>query len=338
MFQRQINRRSFIAGAAGVVATLPLTAPAIAQARREWRFQTTAAAGSAALEELTRFGDSVTRSTGGQLKVTVLAAGPSAVAQAADLADAVSAGKIEMGHGNPSPYEAKVPGTTLLLAIPFGLMASEQNAWIEHGGGQELGDRMFAPAGLKFFALGNTDIQMGGWFKKELRTPDELRGLKIRIGGPGLEVMKAMGAAPINIANGPPVREAFDKGTIDAAEATTPAADMAIKLYEVTKNFYYPNWNEPGAMLSLFINKAAWDALPDDQKAALANAAAVANARYLQRMTVDNGVAITTLVKQFGVELKKFPDAIWAELKKTSAVVVPQLAAKDPMSKAVYDS
>jgi TRAP-type mannitol/chloroaromatic compound transport system substrate-binding protein len=337
-----MKRRQFMKGAAtaavatGAAAASSFPAPAISQGLMKWRMQTTwpknfpgLGTGANKLAEL------IGTASGGRLTVEVFGGGE--IVPAFETMDAVANGTIEMGHGAPYYWKGKVAATQFIASIPFGLNAQEQNAWIQFGGGQELADKVYRELGCKFFASGNTGVQAGGWFNKEINSLEDYKGLKMRIPGLGGEVVKAAGGNVVNLPGGE-IPPALQSGAIDATEWVGPYNDLAFGLYKSAKYYYYPGWHEPATLLDNFISLKAWDSLSDDLKAVVASANAYANSYVLNEFVAKNNGALNTLVSEHGVILKKFPDEVLNALGALSGKVIGDLATADPLSREVMDS
>ena len=341
---KKLQRRDFLAKATASTAATALAAagtaafptPALSQNLIQWRMQTTwpknfpgLGTGAQKLAEL------IGAASGGRLTVEVFGAGE--IVPAFETMDAVSNGTIEMGHGAPYYWKDALPATQFIASVPFGLNVAEQNAWIQFGGGQELADRVYAELGCKFFASGNTGVQAGGWFNREINALDDYKGLKMRIPGLGGEVVKAAGGNVVNLPGGE-IPPALASGAIDATEWVGPYNDLAFGLYKNAKLYYYPGWHEPATLLDNFINLAAWETLGDDLKAVVTTANAYANLFVLNEYLANNNAALDTLVNQHGVTLKKFPDEVLNGLGGLSGQVIADQAAADPLSREVMES
>ena len=276
-----IKRRSLLKAVTGVgagalaAAVGGLPAPAIAKDRTDWRMVTAwlpnfPGAGTAS----TLFARLVEEQSDGRLRIKVYAAGE--LVPAFEAIDAVSRDTAELGHGAPYYWKGKLAALQYLAAIPFGPTAQEQNAWFQFGGGQELADRLYGELNCKFFPCGNTGVQMGGWFNREINGIGDFGGLKMRIPGLGGEVLAAAGAIPDNLPLGE-ILPALQSGRIDATEFVGPYNDLALGLYKNAKYYYYPGWHEPATCLDCFINLEAWEALSDDLKAIVAGVATQVN-------------------------------------------------------------
>jgi len=338
-----MKRRDFLKGsvtgatAIGTVAAASsFPKPAISQGNMKWRMQTTwpknfPGLGTGA-NVLAQF---ITDASDGRLTVEVFGGGE--IVPPFETMDAVSSGTIEMGHGAPYYWKGKVPATQFIASIPFGLNAQEQNAWLQFGGGQELADEVYKELGCKFFASGNTGVQMGGWFNKNINSLEDYKGLKMRIPGLGGEVVKAAGGNVINLPGGE-IPPALSSGAIDATEWVGPYNDLAFGLYKSAKFYYYPGWHEPATLLDNFVNLNIWEELPGDLQAIITAANAYANSFVLNEFMANNNNSLNTLINKHGVTLQKFPDEVLNGLGALSGQVIGDLANADPLSRKVMDS
>jgi TRAP-type mannitol/chloroaromatic compound transport system substrate-binding protein len=242
-----------------------------------------------------------------------------------------------MGHGAAYYWKGKVPAAQFFAAMPFGMTAQEFNGWIYHGGGQALWDEVYAPFGLIGMPGGNTGVQMGGWFNREIKSLADMKGLKMRIPGLGGEVLKRLGGTPVNLPGGE-LYTALTSGTIDATEFVGPYNDLAFGLYKAAKYYYYPGFHEPGTCLEAIVNKEALESLPKDLQAIVRNACKAVNLDMLSEFTARNPVALKQLTEQHGVQLRAYPEDVVRELRKVSAEVVAEVAEGDALSKKVYDA
>ena len=338
------ERRSFLKSAAALGAVAAATAceeqepeaPAVSRERREWRLVTTWPRNFPGLGTgAQRLADFITEASGGRLTVTLYAAGE--IVPAFEAMDAVSGGTVEMGHGGPYYWKGKVSACQFLSAIPFGLSAQEQTAWYQYGGGQELADEIYAELGCKFFLAGNTGVQMGGWFNKEIRTLDDYKGLKMRMPGIGGEVIAELGANVVNLPGGE-IPTALQSGNIDAVEWVGPYNDLAFGLYKSAKYYYYPGWHEPGGALDCFVNQAKYEELPADLQAIVEAACAAVNQLILSEMTARSNAALHELVQTHKVVLRQFPIEVLAGLARVTEDVLERLAGTDALSRKAYDS
>jgi len=281
------------------------------------------------------FADIIEKMSDGRLKVKVFGAGE--LVPAFESFDAVSQGTAEMGHGAAYYWKGKSPATQFFAAVPYGLNGIEMAGWINYGGGQELWDDLYAEFNLKPFAAGNTGVQMGGWFNKEINSVDDYKGLKMRMPGLGGEVIKRAGATPVSLPGGE-IFQALQSGSIDATEWVGPYNDLAFGFYKAATNYYWPGWHEPGTVLEAFVNKKAYDELPADLKVTIAQAAKAAYDDMFSEFTARNNAALVELVNKHNVQLKRFPDEVLQKMGALSVEVVAEVAEADPKSKAVFDS
>jgi TRAP-type mannitol/chloroaromatic compound transport system substrate-binding protein len=273
--------------------------------------------------------------SGGRIEVKVFGAGE--LVPAFEIFDAVSRGTAEMGHGSAYYWKGKSEAAQFFSTVPFGLTAQEMNGWIYYGGGMELWTELYAKFGLIPAPAGNTGVQMGGWFNKEINSVEDLKGLKMRIPGLGGEVLARAGGTPVNLPGGE-LFTALQNGTIDATEWVGPYNDLAFGLYKAAKYYYYPGWHEPGTILEAMVNKQAFDTLPADLQSIVRNACKVVNQDMLAEYTARNPVALQTLVTKHNVELRRFPDDVVLKLRALSDEVVADIAQKDEFSSKVYSS
>ena len=282
-----------------------------------------------------RLAKSIGEMSGGQLEVKVYGAGE--LVPALGVFDAVSGGTAEMGHGGAYYWKGKHEATQFFSAVPFGLSAQEMNGWLRYGGGQELWDELYAPFGLKAFPVGNTGVQMGGWFNREINEIGDFSGLVMRMPGLGGEVLRRL-QATVQTLPGGEIFQALKTGAIDATEWVGPYNDLAFGFHQAAKYYYWPGWHEPGTTMEGMINKDAWDALPTDLQNIVRYACQAANEDMLAEFTARNSSALTTLVDKHGVQLRKFSDEVLKEIGRIATDVVAEIADKDPMSKKVYES
>jgi len=277
----------------------------------------------------------VQRMSNGRLQIKVFGAGQ--LVPALEVFDAVSQGTAQMGHGSAYYWKGKIPASPFFTTVPFGLNAQEMNGWLHYGGGLELWREAYQPFNLIPFAAGNTGVQMGGWFNREINSVADLKGLKMRIPGIGGEVITRAGGDAVNIAGGE-VYTAMQTHVIDATEWVGPYNDLAFGFYQVAKYYYYPGWHEPGPSLELIVNKTAFESLPADLQAMVEVAARAVNQDMLDEYTARNNQALNELVQNHGVEVRQFPDDVITSLHSISQQVLAELAASDELAGRVYRS
>ena len=277
----------------------------------------------------------ISEMSGGRIEVKVY--GAKELVPAFEVFDAVSAGTAEMGHGAAYYWKGKSEAAQFFAAVPFGMNAQEMNAWLFYGGGMELWQQVYAPFGVLPAAAGNSGVQMGGWFNKQINELEDLNGLKMRIPGLGGEVLKRAGGTPVQVAGGE-IFTALQSGAIDATEWVGPYNDLAFGLYKAAEYYYYPGWHEPGTTLECLINQAAFDALPADLQSIVMNACRVVNSDMLSEYTARNNIALQTLINEHDVDVREFPAAVLQRLRALSEEVVAEIAGKDALSAKVFES
>lgn len=271
----------------------------------------------------------------GRLTVKVFGAGE--LVPALQVFDAVSSGTVQMGHGAAYYWKGKLPAASFFSSVPFGLNAQEMNGWLLKGGGLELWQELYAPFNLIPMPGGNTDVQMAGWFNKEINSVEDLKGLKMRIPGLGGEVLKRAGGNPELIAGGE-IFSALEMGRIDAAEFVGPYNDLAFGFYKAAKYYYYPGWQEPGTTLEAIINKQAFEALPEDLQQVVKAACLAANANMLAEFTEKNNEALRILVEEHGVQVKRLPQDVLDKLESISEELVAEQGQANELAKKIYAS
>jgi TRAP-type mannitol/chloroaromatic compound transport system substrate-binding protein len=327
-----------VAGVAGVASAMPLAAPALAQSDPpiRWRMVTSwpkNLPGPGVTAE--RLATRIEASTGGRLSITVHAANE--IVPALEVFDAVQGGVAHMAHTASFFWQGKARAAAFFTAIPFGLTAPEHAAWILHGGGQALWDKVYAPFGIKPFMAGNTGMQMGGWFKREITSLADLQGLKMRMPGLGGAVLSKLGAEPVTL---PPsaIFQALDTGLVDAAEFLGPWSDLAQGFFRAAPFYYAPGFHEPNGTGECIISAEAWAGLPADLQAAVEQACATENAFALAEADWMNGAALAALTDQHDVQLRRYPEDVLAAARDAAVVVLDELSAEDAVFGEVLDS
>ena len=276
----------------------------------------------------------VAAATGGKFQIQVFAAGE--IVPAFSTVDAVQNGTVECTHTAPYYFFGKDPTFAFACAIPFGMNARQQNAWMYHGGGLALMRDFFKDYNIINFPAGNTGAQMGGWFRKEIKSVADLKGLKFRVGGFAGRVLTKLGVVPQQIPGGD-IYPSLEKGTIDAAEWVGPYDDEKLGFYKVAKYYYYPGWWEGGPELDLFVNMKQWEALPPEYKSILESACAEANVDMLAKYDALNPAALKRLAGN-GVQLRPFTKDIMNACFKAANEVYAEESEKNPKFKKVYDA
>jgi TRAP-type mannitol/chloroaromatic compound transport system substrate-binding protein len=334
-----MQRRSFLKGAGTVgagLAAATAVGPAIAQSGPEVRWRL-ASSFPKSLDTIYGAADTISKTvseaTGGRFQIQVFAGGE--LVPPFGVVDAVQNGTVECAHTAGYYFFGKDPTFAFCCAVPFGLNARQQSAWMLQGGGLELMRDFLKDYNIINFPAGNTGAQMGGFFRKEINTVDDLKGLKLRVGGFAGTVLARLGAVPQQIAGGD-IYPSLEKGTIDAAEWVGPYDDEKLGLAKVAKFYYYPGWWEGGPEMDLFVNQAAYAALPKEYQTILAAACASANADMLARYDVGNPTALRRLVAA-GVQLRPFSRDIMNAAWKAANEVYAETADANPRFKKVYE-
>src|SRR3954454_14897651 len=330
------NRRNLLRGA-GVALAGAVAAPAVARAQtRRWRMVTSwpkRLPGPGMSAE--RVAERISALSGGRLQITVQAAGE--VVPAFEVLDAVGGSVAEMGHTAAFYWQGKQPAAAYYTTVPFGLTPMEHVAWVDAGGGQALWDELYAPFGVKPFMGGNCGVCMGGWFRRELKSLDDLKGLKVRSLGLGGEVYRRLGAAPQTTPPGE-ILTSLQSGVLDAAEFVGPGTDIALGLYRVAPNYYGPGFNKPNGTGECIVSLKAWEALDSELKAIVAHACATEASFALSEMERLNAEALAALIERHGVQLRSFPRDVVDAARKVAADVLSELAARGDMARKVHDS
>jgi TRAP-type mannitol/chloroaromatic compound transport system substrate-binding protein len=331
----RLTRRHLVGGAGLGLAAI--AAPSVARAQgKRWRMVTSwpkRLPGPGMSAE--RVAERISALSGGRLAITVHAAGE--VVPAFEVLDAVGSGVAEIGHTASFYWQGKQAAAAFYTTVPFGLTPTEHVAWVEAGGGQALWDELYAPFGLKPFMAGNSSLQMGGWFRREIGGPDDLKGLKLRSAGLGGELFQRLGAVTVSLGV-PDIYPALQSGTIDGVEFLGPASDLAAGFYQIAKLYYWPTFNKPNGTAECLIGRKAWEGLPPDLQAIVAHACAAENAYTLAEADARDGQALDTLVGQHGVALRRWPDTVVAEARTAAADLLADLAARGGIERRIHDS
>ena len=277
----------------------------------------------------------VEKASNGRLRIKVYGGGE--LVPAFEAFDAVSRGAVEMGHDASYYHKGKVEAAQFFCSIPFGMNAAELDGWLYYGGGLELWRELYAPFNIVPFPCGNTGVQMGGWFNREINSPADLDGLKMRIPGLGGEVIQRAGATPVTLP-GSEIFTSLQTGAIDATEWVGAYNDVAFGLHKAAKYYYYPGWQEPGAGLELLVNAEAWASLPPDLQALVELACQAITTDMLAEYTHGNALALQQLIDDPDVDVRPFPDDVLRVLKGHTQDIVDDLSAKDPIWKKIAES
>jgi TRAP-type mannitol/chloroaromatic compound transport system substrate-binding protein len=331
------RRRTVLLGATAAIGTLgSLPAPAIAQGVKEFKLVTAYPRdlpGTGATPE--RLAQSITAMSDGRLKVTVYPDG--SLVRALEVFDAVSAGAADMYFTDEKYFQDKAPALNFFSAVPYGLATDEFHAWILFGGGQALWDEVDAQFNIKPLMSQSTGVQMGGWFNKEVNTPEDFKGLRYRMPELGAEVLRRMGATVVLTAAGD-IAGALKSGAIDGAEFVGPWTDIWLGLDKAADYYYHPGFHEPGFNATLGINKTLWDGLTSSERELIEAAAQAETTRSLAEFNAENVKSLRILRTDQRIKLRRFNDELIKTFGKLSKEVLADTAAKDPLTRKVYDS
>ena len=282
-----------------------------------------------------RFAENLQAVSDGRFQVTYYAAGERV--GAFDSFDEVASGNAQVYHGADYYWKGKHPGWAYFTSVPFGLSYTEMQAWIKWMGGQELWDELAGEYDIKGVACGNTGVQWGGWFNKEINSADDLKGLKMRIPGLGGDVMAKLGASPVSLPGGQ-IYENLVSGSIDATEWVGPWNDEAMKFYEAAKYYYYPGMHEPGAQLSVGFNASFWGDLSPSDRAMIEAVAHDENSNMMAEYNAKNGAALERLVKDQGVEVREFNNDVYEAFGKGAEQVFDEVVEHSRLAKRIHES
>jgi TRAP-type mannitol/chloroaromatic compound transport system substrate-binding protein len=334
-----VDRRSFIKStgvAAGAVAATGLAAPAVAQKRTDMVIVSTWPRDFPGLGiSAQRLAKRIQQLTEGRIAVTYYAAGERV--GAFDSFDAVSSGNAQAYNAADYYWKGKHPGWAYYTSVPFGLTYTEIDAWIKFGGGQQLWDELADGFGLKCFSCGNTGVQMGGWFNKEIKSASDFKGLKMRIPGLGGDVLAKLGASPVSLPGGQ-IYENLVSGAIDATEWVGPYNDYFMKFYEAAKFYYYPGMHEPGSMISFGMNKSWFSKLSKTDQAIIEAACTEENTLQMAETNANNGTYLTKLLKEHGVKLMRFNDETYDSFGEAAQAVFEETRKHSPLAAKIHDS
>ena len=330
-----MERRSFLKKASVGLAAGAVTMPAIAQTAPtiKWRL-----ASSFPKSLDTIYGGAevmakrVAEATGGKFQIQVFAAGE--IVPGPGVLDAVKDATVECGHTCGYYYYGKDPTFCIDTGIPFGMTTRQIDAWIRHGNGGKLLSEFFAKSNIVPIPCGNTGSQMGGWYRKEIKSVSDLKGLKMRIAGMAGAVLGKLGVVAQQLSGGD-IYPALEKGTIDATEWVGPYDDQKLGFNKVAKYYYYPAWWEGSTQVSLYINTKEWEKLPKEYQAILKIACADANTDMLSKYDARNPIALNEMIAT-GTQLRQFPKDVMEASYKAANEVYEEIMAKNPDFKKIY--
>jgi TRAP-type mannitol/chloroaromatic compound transport system substrate-binding protein len=320
-----MKRRQFLTATA-LGATAGLAAPALAQTAPElkWRLTSSFPKSFDLIQESTKvFASAVAAATDGRFEISVFPSGD--ITPGLQALEATQKGDVEMAHTALNLFATHEPALVFATGVPLGLNARQQSAWWLEGGGQEMITEVLRAFGVAAIACGNTGAQMGGWFRKEVRTPADFTGLKMRVGGLSGKVLEKLGGTPVATAAGD-IKAALESGALDAAQWAGPHDDERLELQKVAPNYYFPGWQQGSNALHILINQAKWEALPANYKAILTAAASLAGASMQAKYDARNPDSLKKLVVD-GAKLKPFGAEIMDAANAAANAVYAELAA-----------
>lgn len=335
-----MDRRNFIAAGA-TLAAAPLAAPSIARAQTSFNWKMTNAYGPGSPFYVegpgspTDFCKKVEAMSDGRLRIQHFAANE--LIPALEGFDAVRSGAVEMNAANAYFWAGKLPAAQYFTTVPFGLNFQGMNAWLYHAGGMELWDELYAPLGLKALPMGNTGVQMTGWFRDPITSTADFDGLKMRIPGLAGKVYAQLGV-DVKLLPGGEIFPALERGVIDAAEFVGPYQDRRLGLQNAAKYYYTTGWHEPSNVTELLMNQSAWESLPADLQEIVKTAAMACNLESHTWCEANNAAALKDLVENEGVIADVLPSDVVAELKTVTEQVLSDGAAADPALAKVHES
>lgn len=282
-----------------------------------------------------RFANQVNSMSQGRLNIQVFAGGE--YIGPLEVFDAVSQGRAECGNAASYYWAQKIPAAQWFSTVPFGLKAQEMNTWILFGGGGKLWEQLYAPFDVIPMLAGNSGIQMGGWFNKEIKAIDDFSGLKMRIPGLGAKVMQKLGTQVVLLPAGD-IYQALENGDINATEWIGPYHDRQMGFHRITKYYYAPGWHEPGTAFEMSFNRKAYDRLSNDLKDIVKTAVADMNNRILANFEYHNARAMLQIAKEKIVQLRQFPHSVMRTLERVSADVLEAEASRDPQARKAHEA
>lgn len=349
----KITRKSFFKGLALGTISLPVAlrailgetnaqdergdAPGLISGKRyQWKMVTTWPPNFPVLGEgCIMLADIIREMSGGRLDIQVFSGGE--LVPALEAFDAVRNGSAQMGSGSPYYWAGKAPAVQFFSSVPFGFNAQQQNAWLIAGGGMELWRERYADFNLVPFIGGNTGVQMGGWFNREINTINDFRGLKMRIPGLGGRVLERLGGSPVLLAGGE-IYTGLERGVIDATEWVGPYHDYVMGFHEIAKYYYYPAWHEPGTAFEFFVNRQAYEALPADLQAIIRYATDHINIWTLSTFEAKNAEYLEKIRQEPTVDVRPFPRDVMQQARAVSQEVIEEFVETDAFTRRVYDS
>lgn len=346
----KIKRKDFVKGLAIGTLSLPFLlrgflgkshaqgeGPAIVSGKRyRWKMVTTWPPNFPVMGEgCSLFAKWVEEMSGGRIQIHVYGGGE--LVPALEVFDAVQSGAVEMGSSAAYYWAGKIPASQFFAAVPFGMNAQQVSTWLQSGGGLELWEELYSDYGLIPLPGGNSGVQMGGWFNREINSVEDLKGLKMRIPGLGGKVLERAGGAPVLLAGGE-IYTGLERGVIDAAEWVGPYHDYLMGFHEIAKYYYTPGWHELGSQMELLVNKEVFNSLPPDLQGIIRTAAFRLNHWMLCEIEARNSIYLKKLIDEEKVQVRFFSPEVLQTLRKITAEILEELTERDPASKKIYTS
>lgn len=334
---KPLGRRKFLSATGlGLAAGAAFPKPSLAQERLALTMVSAWPKGAPGVGiNAERFAARLSALSGGEIEVNFHAAGE--LVPPFEALDAVARGAADLAHSTPYYWVGKAQALHYFTGVPFGLTAQEFAAWLYYGGGQELWQQVYQPLDVVPFYAGSSGTQAGGWFNREINSLDDLGGLKFRIAGLGGEVLRRLGVTPVLTPPGE-IFAALATGAVDGADWVGPWNDIAFGLHKAAKYYYMPGFHEPGPSLEVIVNRARYKGLSERHKAIVAAATQATALDTLADFTFHNIEVFATLEKDYGVQLRRFPDAVVKRLAEVSGEVLNEVAASSPLAGAVHAS
>jgi len=331
-----MRRRDILTSAGSFFAGASFPTPAITQGIRQLKLVTDWPADMPGLQtSAVRIARTIEQASGGRIKVEVFPAG--AFVRAFETFEAVGAGLADMYHSFEGYFANRSPALHFFSAIPFGFTANELIAWVQYGGGQVLWDALSSQFNIKPLLCTSSGCQMGGWFAREITSPEQYKGLRYRMAGPGAEVLRRLGASVVTLPGGE-IMSALQSGAIDASEWIGPWLDMSIGLHKAVDYYYYPGFHEPGSGFSLGINRRVWESLDSGDQQLIESNATCEYTRSLAEFNANNALSLQKLRQESRVKIQKFDDSVLKALREISREVAAENGSGDELSRKIYAS
>ena len=331
-----ISSAAILSACQGGTPESPAKAPSINKKLKKWKMATSFPKNYPGADLFAqKFAKEIAIMSDGQLKIEHF--GANEIVPAFEVFDAVRNGSIDCGVSAPYYWISKHKALPFFCTVPGGMTAIEKFSWVKYGGGQELWDEVYSEFNLKGILFGNTGVQMGGWFKKEIKSIEDFRGLKMRIPGIGAEIINKMGGTAVNMPGGE-IMPSLQQGVIDAAEWVAPWVDVISGFHKVAKYYYGPGIHEPGTANELLINKKSWEELPESLKIMIINASHACYIESLTEALYYNSETYLNLEKKYNITLKNYPKEVTDEMIKISNEVVKNFSTLGEIHNRIYDS